>query len=151
MSALSHIEGLADVIAEVLGNLDLPSEADRLNVYRFLNASYSTPAAIIEVPDIVRTPVNAPESQLGHADWMLSFPISIRIPLGTEDFSQRSVLQYVEAAVEAFDSPDALINAGVVDAKITEASPDYEAANNGRPEELVYTLTLELLLYKPYA
>lgn len=124
--------------------VDVLEAISGLTVYKWsMPSGVNLPAAIVGRPDIRRTAIDEPESQLGSRDWAMSFLISIFVDLSKATTSQAASVDYAEAFIVAVDANPSLGDPTIADdAKVTSAEPDFEL--EGTRPMVTYYCTLEL-------
>lgn len=78
------------------------------------------PWAVIQLPSIQRTAVNAAETQLGSVDWWVSFPVEFYFELTKPAYSQAQAVNTIEAFINAVDADNSLGDPEIIDAKVTQ-------------------------------
>lgn len=100
------------------------------------------PAAEIDLPDIGRTDIDEPESQINSEDWDLRFPVTIYYDLREPTVSQERLIEAAEKFIAAIDD-DPTLSSLVQEAKVTSASPVFQLE---KARTLVaYVLTVDVL------
>ena len=92
----------------------------------------SLPAAVVELPSVERTPVDAPEDHLGQKDWRPTFQMVFYFDLETAQSSQDKAVELVEALVLAIDE-DPTLGGLCQEAKAVEAEPPEFVEDESRP------------------
>jgi hypothetical protein len=126
--ASTILQPVADRLAAILQGLELGVNTWAQPDLRFDRAG----AAEIEIPDITRTPLEQPESQLGADDWDLEFPVSLWVNMTQADTAQQRLAALVEAWITAVDA-DIQLGGLVLEARVTTARRVYGTTGNGRP------------------
>lgn len=68
----------------------------------------SMPAAVIELPRIVRAETDEAEDHIGATDWNFEFPVPFYFDLGGLDFSHSQAAEIIEAFIRAVDAAPTL-------------------------------------------
>jgi hypothetical protein len=90
------------------------------------------PAAVVELPGVERTPVDAPEDHLGQRDWKPSFPVIFYFDLSAAESSQDEAVEIVEAFIAAIDE-DPSLGGLCQEAKAVEAAFAEYVEDEARP------------------
>jgi hypothetical protein len=143
------LEPLAQLVKTVLDGL---TWSQGLKVYAH-DPGYagmdSLPCAVLSVPTIRRTSIDAPEGQLYTNDWFISMPIDLYFDLDDATATSIVAIEYVETLIKGIDA-GGLQQADptlVEDPKIVDAEP-VEIVDTKRPM-LKYECALELLKIVP--
>lgn len=121
--ASTIIQPVADHLATVLTGLGLGVNTWAAEALTMGPAG----AAEIEIPDIARTGIEEPESQLGADDWDLTFLVSIWVNMTETGVSQQRLVELVEQWIAAIDT-DITLGGLVLEAKVTKAERQYQLA-----------------------
>lgn len=105
----------------------------------------SLPAGVVGLPSLERTGVDEAEGQLGHDDWLLSYPVEFYFDIGDAVYTATQAVEVLEAFVKVIDANRGLGQdvATILDAKVVSSEP-VEVVDTPRPM-LVYSCRLEVL------
>jgi hypothetical protein len=81
------------------------------------------PVGVVGMPELRRTEIDSPESQLGSNDWNITYPVGLYFDLSEASYSQAQAVEVVEAFITAIDA-NPYLGGTVSDAKVTEARPE---------------------------
>lgn len=101
------------------------------------------PAAVIELPTVTRTDVDAVEDHLGQNDWRSEWPVSFYFDFTDATFGQAQALEVIEKFIAAIDAAPTL-SGTVQEAKVVTAGPPEIEEGAARPM-LVYPTRVAVL------
>jgi hypothetical protein len=133
------LDPIADGIVAVVQTLS-PTVKARKWVVRDTDAR---PAAVVELPTVNRTDVDANEDHLGEYDWRSEWPVSFYFDFTDTAFGQAQALEVVEKFVSAIDA-DPTLGGTVQEAKVVTAGPPQIEEGYARPM-LVYPTRVDVL------
>jgi hypothetical protein len=103
------------------------------------------PAAVIEMPTVTRTQLDAPEDHLGQKDWRPTFPVVFYFDLSEAQSSQDRAVDLVEEFVLAIDE-DPSLGGLCQEAKAVEVLPPEILEGEARPE-IRWAVQVEVLKF----
>jgi hypothetical protein len=105
----------------------------------------SLPAGVVELPGVVRTPLDAPEDHLGQKDWRPSFLVVFYFDLAESKHAQTQAIDMVEAFVSAIDA-DPSLGGRCQEAKAVEVLVPEFLEDEARPE-IRWAVDVEILKF----
>ena len=130
MSVQTVIDNIADrIVADIAGL------ASDVKAYKWAAGPSSgldeVPAAVVQLPTIERTEVDAREDHLGATDLRLQFEVFFFFDASNVDYTMPQALEVVSAFTDAIDE-DIDLGGAAQEAKVTRSEPT-NVESDGRP------------------
>jgi|GEM_PF-6537847 len=142
-----------DPIAEALKNVAGSVSGVTSSHKWILRDTDTRPAAVVELPIVRRTPIDAPEDHLGSNDWRTEWTVVFYFDFTDTDKGQEQAAEAVESWIKAVDANPTLTlspgnaAAGVVqETKVIEVGPVTLDERKARPL-IVYPTRVEILSF----
>lgn len=148
------LQPVADQLAAVIEGLNttpafnVPRTTDGMNAWAPKALGGPGPWAVIEIPDVTRTPLDQAEITLGVEDWYLTYDVTLYFDFKVLERDQIRAVDLLEAVIAGIDDSDGLGIDQIGDVKVTRATKAYDLSDDQRPL-LAYECEVQVWFRRP--
>lgn len=152
--ASTLLQPVADKLAGLIAGIattppfNVPRNTDGTNAWAPRALGGTGPWAVIEIPDVDRTPLDQGERELGSDDWFLTYDVTLYFDFKVLDRDQARAVTLLEAFIVAVDTTPSLGIAQIDDTKVVKATKAYDLSNESRPL-LAYECEVQVWIRRP--